>query len=81
MENIAVKNGESCIEYSDAKEVVDLLRDIPINLERYEEIAENGCRCVLGYHNREKIARELFGEKTKVFNENGNFNHNNEKYK
>ena len=61
IENIALKNGESCIEYSDAKEVVDILRDIPINLKRYEEIAENGCRCVLGYHNREKIARELFG--------------------
>lgn len=61
MENIAVKNGESCVEYDDAKEVINILRDIPDNLQKYEKMAEEGRRCVLEYHNREKIARELFG--------------------
>ena len=61
MENIAVKNGESCVEYKEAKEVINILRDIPQNLLKYEKMAEEGRRCVLEYHNREKIARELFG--------------------
>ncbi|MBR1518920.1 MAG: glycosyltransferase family 1 protein [Prevotella sp.] len=61
MENIAVKNGESCIEYDDAKEVIGILKDIPYDIQKYEKIAEEGRRCVLEYHNREKIARELFG--------------------
>ena len=60
MENIAVKNGESCIEYDDAKEVIGILKDIPYDIQKYEKIAEEGRRCVLEYHNREKIARELF---------------------
>ena len=56
-----MKNGESCVEYDDAKEVINILRDIPDNLQKYEKMAEEGRRCVLEYHNREKIARELFG--------------------
>ena len=60
MENIAVKNGRSCIEYDDAKTVISILRDITFDIQKYEEMAAEGRRCVLEYHNREKIARELF---------------------
>ena len=60
MENIAVKGGESCIEYRDAKEVIDVLKDIPANLHKYEMMAEKGRQCVLEYHDRAKIAKELF---------------------
>ena len=60
MENIAVKDGESCIEYRDAKEVIDVLKDIPANLHKYEMMAEKGRQCVLEYHDRAKIAKELF---------------------
>ena len=61
MENIAVKNGESCIEYDNAKEVIGILKGIPANRQKFEKMAEEGRRCVLEYHNREIIARELFG--------------------
>ena len=60
MENIAVESGESCIEYRDAKEVIDVLKDIPTNQHKYEMMAEKGRQCVLEYHDRAKIAKELF---------------------
>lgn len=60
MENIAVKNGESCIEYQDAKEVIDVLKEIPNNIHIYETIAANGRNSVLKYHNRNLSTIELF---------------------
>ena len=61
LENIAVKHGESCIEYHHPTEVIDILNDIPNNLYKYERMAEAGRQAVLKYHNRRKISSELFG--------------------
>ena len=60
MENIAVKNGESCIEYHYSQEVIDVLMDIPSHIEKYELMAVKGQQAVLTYHSRKKISEELF---------------------
>lgn len=60
LENIAVKNGESCIEYNNPQEVINILNDIPNNRHKYEMMAEEGRKCVLTHHNRAKVSRELF---------------------
>ena len=60
MENIAVKNGESCIEYKHPKEVIDVLMDIPKNIQKYEQIAEEGRKQVLTLHNRSAVSQQLF---------------------
>ena len=61
LENIAVEHDRSCIVYNDAHEVIDVLEEIPQNLERYEQMAAEGQKRVLELHNRQRIADELFG--------------------
>ena len=61
LENIAVKDGVSCLEYETQKELLAFLSDIPRNREHYEQMAERGRQEVLRLHNREKVAAELFG--------------------
>lgn len=61
MENIAVEHDRSCIVYNDSHEVIDVLEEIPQNLERYEQMAAEGQKRVLELHNRQRIADELFG--------------------
>ena len=60
MENIAVKNGVSCIEYRQPKEVIEVLMDIPDNREKYERMADAGRQAVLTLHDRAKISKEIF---------------------
>ena len=60
MENIAVKHGESCIEYRQPEEVIEVFMDIPNNREKYERMAALGCQQVLEHHDRVKISKELF---------------------
>lgn len=60
MENIAVKNGESCVEYKQASEVVHVLMDIPNDIDKYQLMAENGRKMVQKYHNPTRVATELF---------------------
>lgn len=60
MENIAVKHGDSCIEYQQPQEVIDVLREISRDKERYEAIARAGQESVLKYHDRGVISKELF---------------------
>ena len=60
MENIAVKHGESCIEYKHPQEVVDVLMNIPKNLKKYERMAWAGREAILKYHGRSLISRTLF---------------------
>lgn len=62
MENIAVKHGESCIEYHSPAEVVRVLMDLPQNVEKYEMMAAEGQRQVLTQHSRKKISKELFSQ-------------------
>ena len=61
MENIAVENGVSCIEYRNPQEVIKILLDIPKNIQKYEEMAAEGQRQVLKHHDRKLIAEQLFG--------------------
>lgn len=61
MENIAVEHDRSCIVYNDPHEVIDVLLEIPQNLERYEQMAAEGQKRVLELHNRQRVADELFG--------------------
>ena len=60
LENVAVKNLESCIEYSEAKELIRILKDIPIRRNYYENIALNGKRSILELHNQKLISKSLF---------------------
>ena len=60
MENIAVQNGVSCIEYQQPQEVIEVLMDIPDNKEKYEAMARAGQEAVLKYHDRCLLSQELF---------------------
>ena len=61
LENVAVKNRESCIEYQYPHEVISVLQDIPHNIQAYELMAKKGQQQVLREHARTKVAYELFG--------------------
>lgn len=60
LENIAVKHGESCIEYHKPQEVIDTLMDIPQHRGKYESMAAAGCTAILKNHKRSLIFQELF---------------------
>jgi len=61
LENIAVRNGESCVQYSTIEEAMDRLVDICADRNKYERMAESGRRLVLQEHDRGKNADKLFG--------------------
>ncbi len=61
MENIAVRNGESCVEYKQPEDIVEILKDILENISRYEEIAANGRNMILKYHGRKLVSKQMFG--------------------
>jgi glycosyltransferase involved in cell wall biosynthesis len=61
MENIAVENGVSCIEYHQPQEVIKVLKDILANRAKYEAMAKVGQEAVLKWHDRELLAREVLG--------------------
>lgn len=61
MENIAVKSGVSCEEYSHPNDVVRILSDIVANPQRFEAIAEKGRDAVLQYHGRTAVSKQFFG--------------------
>lgn len=60
LENITVRNGESCVQYSTVEEAIDRLVDICAHRNEYEQMAETGRRLVLQGHDRGKIADKLF---------------------
>ena len=60
LENVAVRNGESCVQYSTVEEAMDKLMDICAHRNKYEKMAETGRRLVLLEHDRGKIADTLF---------------------
>ena len=60
LENIAVRDGESCEEYSDIDKLIDVLREIPVQRDRYRGIAQRGQENVLNEHGARKIAKEFF---------------------
>ena len=60
LENIAVKHGESCVEYNNPQDVIDILINIPNNRAHYEKVAASGCKTVLTLHNPTRISSQLF---------------------
>lgn len=65
MENIAVENGVSCIEYRQPQEVMDVLIEILNNRIRFEQIAAKGHQQVLTFHKRANIASSFFHYRAK----------------
>ena len=61
MENITVEHGKSCVVWETPRELVETLLDILTRIAYYERMAEAGREAVLEHHNREKIAKKLFG--------------------
>lgn len=60
LENVSVRSGESCVQYSTVEEAMDRLMDICAHRNKYEQMAEDGRRLVLQEHDRGKIADTLF---------------------
>lgn len=60
LENVAVKSGESCIEYHSAHELMDVLAEIPNHRDKYKAMAETGRKAVLTEHAREKCSKQMF---------------------
>ena len=61
LENISVKNGDSCVMVSNGIEFIQSLYIIKNNVSLYESIAKKGQEKVLLEHNTKTIARNLFG--------------------
>ncbi len=61
LENIAVENNVSCIQYDNIEQLMNVLHDIPLHREKYELIANNGRENLLKLHNRAEISSQLFG--------------------
>lgn len=60
LENIAVRNGESCVEYATAGQAMDMMLDIRAHRAKYEQMAERGRQEVWREHDRARIASALF---------------------
>ena len=59
LENIAVTSGISCVQYDSEEDLLKVLRNLPCNLEKYEQMAECGRKAVLEKHGRELIGKKL----------------------
>ena len=59
LENIAVENGVSCLEYHSTKELLSILVDIPHNVQKYEQMAERGREAIFVEHGRRRISQQL----------------------
>lgn len=59
-ENIAVRDGESCILYKDPENIVSILYSIFMNKPKYEAVAEKGRQQVRTYHNPKRISNRFF---------------------
>ena len=60
LENLTIENQKSCIEYHTPLDVLNILRDIPTNISKYENMARCGYNNILKYHGRERVARDFF---------------------
>lgn len=60
LENIDYENNGSAIEYSNADELVSILKDIPSNPNFYEQIACEGYNRIIKRHDKSLISHQLF---------------------
>ncbi len=60
LENIAVEDKVSCLQYSKVNEVVTMLQQICSSPSQYENIAEKGRQAVLSFHAGSSIAQQLY---------------------
>ena len=58
-ENISVRNGEHCVIYGCAEQIIKILRDIDDNRHKYEGIAKAGQLMVRKYHSPQISAKYL----------------------
>lgn len=70
MENVACEDGKSCVIYKDATEIVEILRHINANREKFVQIAEQGRLNVRKYHSPELCSKILLKQ---YFSEKDNF--------
>lgn len=61
LENIAVRDKESCLCYKDAHEISAMLNSIYYHHEKYEQMAAKGRDQVRKYHDPSRISRRFFG--------------------
>lgn len=60
LENIAVRHNDSCLRYRHIDEIVTVLKAIPLQKNRYEEIARKGMAQVRTYHAPQRISKRFF---------------------
>lgn len=60
LENIAVEDKVSCLQYNRVNEVATLLQQIYSSPSQYEDIAEKGRQAVLSFHAGSSIAQQLY---------------------
>ena len=70
MENVACEDGKSCLIYKDATEIVEILKQINANREKYVQIAERGRLNVRKFHSPELCCKILLKY---YFLENGDY--------
>lgn len=75
LENIAVRHNDSCLRYRHIDEIVTVLRAIPLQKNRYEEIARKGMAQVRTYHAPQRISKRFFDIVELFFAEKNNVLH------
>ena len=60
LENICVRDMESCVRYRDASHIASILISVANHRERYQAIAEKGRAQVLKYHDPTRISKRFF---------------------
>lgn len=60
LENIAVEHNDSCLQYNQVEDIVDLLKEICLKSSAYEAMAERGRKAILSQHNNSIVAGKLF---------------------
>lgn len=60
LENICVRDMESCVRYRDASHIASILISVANHRERYQTIAEKGRSQVLKYHDPTRISKRFF---------------------
>ena len=68
LENIAVRNYDSCINYKHLFDIIQVLKDIPHNKQRYQAIAQKGMKQVRIYHSPQRISKRFFHFVIQYFN-------------